>query len=178
MGDAILAFPCIGELGFVLIGSLLFLYEWMSLKSRTNWHFAPREAAPTTRSCYPASMSKAYKCPVCQNEVDAAATVCSNAACRAELMFCSHCRDISTYVLAEERKGKSSRNTYRCDRCQRLGVKCYTWLSGGYCNGMARAGGRFDRSLCSGCSGRVSEVSRSVIGWTLIGALGGLIKKN
>jgi len=122
-------------------------------------------------------MSKAYKCPVCQNEVDAAATVCTNSACRAELMFCSHCRDISTYVLAEERKGKSTRNTYRCDRCQRLGVKCYTWLSGGYCNGMARAGGRFDRPLCSGCSSRVSEVSRAVIGWTLIGALGGLIKK-
>ena len=29
--------------------------------------------------------------------------------------------------------------------------------------------------LCSGCAGRVAEVSRNVIGWTLIGALGGLL---
>ena len=35
----------------------------------------------------------------------------------------------------------------------------------------ARADALID-PLCSGCSGRVSEVSRSVIGWTLIGALG------
>jgi hypothetical protein len=33
-----------------------------------------------------------------------------------------------------------------------------------------------DMPLCSGCSTRVAEVSRSVIGWTLIGALGGLVK--
>lgn len=121
-------------------------------------------------------MSKTYKCPMCSNEVDSAATVCSNAACRAELMFCSHCRDISTYVLAEARGGRTARNLYRCDRCQRLGVKCITWLSGGYCNGMARAGSSVDMPLCSGCSTRVAEVSRSVIGWTLIGALGGLVK--
>lgn len=122
-------------------------------------------------------MSKTYRCPVCSNEVDVAATVCSNAACRAELAFCSHCRDIATYVLVEERRGKTARNIYRCDRCQRLGVKCYTWLSGGYCNGLARAGASVDMPLCSGCSSRVAEVSRNVIGWTLIGALGGLLKR-
>ena len=106
-------------------------------------------------------MSKAYKCPVCSNEVDAQATVCSNASCRAELGFCSHCRDITTYTLAEERKDTTRRNVYRCDRCQRLGVKCYTWLSGGYCNGMARAGSTA-MPLCASCTMRVGEVARNV----------------
>ncbi len=122
-------------------------------------------------------MSKTYKCPACQNEVDQAATVCSNAACRGSLAFCSHCRDITTYVLAEERKGRLVRDTFRCDRCQGLGVKCFTWLSGGYCNGLARAGTKVDRPLCSTCAGRFGEMTRSVISWTLIGAVGGLIKK-
>jgi hypothetical protein len=122
-------------------------------------------------------MSKAYKCPVCSNEVDAGCTVCSNPACRAELAFCSHCRDVTTYVLAEERKGRTQRNRYRCERCQHLGVKCYTWLSGGYCNGLARAGQLVDRPLCSGCSARAAEVSRSVISWTIIGAVSGMVRK-
>jgi hypothetical protein len=122
-------------------------------------------------------MGKAYKCPVCSNEVDVAATVCSNPACRAELALCSHCRDITTYVLAEERKGRTKRNRYRCDRCQRLGVKCYTWLSGGYCNGLARSGETVDMPLCASCSTRAGEVSRSVISWTLIGAVTAIVKK-
>jgi hypothetical protein len=117
-------------------------------------------------------MSKGYKCPVCANEVDSAATVCSNPACRAELAFCSHCRDISTYVLVEKRRG---RDMYRCERCQRLAVKCYTWLSGAYCNGLARAGGSLDMPFCASCSTRVGEVTRNVIGWTVIGALSGLV---
>ena len=103
-------------------------------------------------------MSKTYRCPVCSNEVDVAATVCSTAACRAELAFCSHCRDITTYVLVEERRGRTARNIYRCDRCQRLGVKCYTWLSGSYCNGLARAGQSVDLPLCSGCSSRAQSL--------------------
>lgn len=122
-------------------------------------------------------MSKPYKCPMCANEVDAAATVCSNAACRAELALCAHCRDITTYTLFEERNGKTARNLYRCDRCQKLGVKCYTWLSGGYCNGLARSGDRFDRPFCAACSTRVGEVTRSVLSWTIIGAVGSLVKK-
>lgn len=116
-------------------------------------------------------MSKAYKCPVCANEVDSAATVCSNPACRAELAFCSHCRDVSTFVLVEKRRG---RDVYRCDRCQRLVVKCYTWLSGGYCNGMARAGSTA-MPLCASCTMRVGEVARNVIGWSVIGAIGALV---
>jgi hypothetical protein len=122
-------------------------------------------------------MSKTYKCPACQNEVDAAATVCCNAACRAALAFCPHCRDITTYVLADRRKGTMVRDSYRCDRCQGLGVKCYTWLSGGYCNGLARTGDRVDRPLCPTCSGKFSEMARSVVSWTLIGAFGGMFKK-
>lgn len=122
-------------------------------------------------------MSKAYKCPVCSNEVDAQATVCGNPVCRAELGFCSHCRDITTYTLAEERNDRTRRNLYRCDRCQRLGVKCYTWLSGGYCNGLARAGERYDRPLCAQCSARAGEVARSVVSWTIIGAVSALVRK-
>lgn len=122
-------------------------------------------------------MGKPYKCPVCSNEVDVAAVVCSNAACRAELALCSHCRDITTYVLAEERKGKAQRNRYRCDRCQRLGVKCYTWLSGGYCNGLARSGPSVDMPLCAACSGRAAEVGRSVLSWSLIGAVSSMVRK-
>lgn len=118
-------------------------------------------------------MSKAYKCPVCAGEVDAATTVCSNPACRAELAFCSHCRDISTYVLVEKRKG---RDLYRCERCQRLAVKCYTWLSGGaYCNGLARAGGSTDMPLCANCTTKAGEVARHIVGWTVAGALTALI---
>ena len=122
-------------------------------------------------------MGKTYRCPLCTNEVDSAATICSNPACRAELAFCSHCRDITTYVLVEERKERTSRNLYRCDRCQKLCVKCYTWLSGSYCNGLAAAGRLADSPLCAGCASRFAEVTRNVIGWTLIGALGGLLKR-
>lgn len=121
-------------------------------------------------------MSKTYRCPVCSNEVDVAATVCSTAACRAELAFCSHCRDITTYVLVEDAPAPPATST-AATAAQRLGVKCYTWLSGSYCNGLARAGQSVDLPLCSGCSSRVAEVSRNVIGWTLIGALGGLFKR-
>jgi hypothetical protein len=125
-------------------------------------------------------MSKSYKCPACQNEVDRAATVCSNPVCRAELAFCSHCRDVTTYTLAEKASGRFGRDKFKCGRCERLGVKCVTWTFGGYCNGLARAteiGARgLDKPLCSSCNDRVGEVSRSVISWSLIGALGGLLK--
>ena len=120
-------------------------------------------------------MSKTYKCPLCSNEVDGAATICSNKACRAELAFCSHCRDITTYTLAETRAGKR-RIAYRCDRCEGLGVKCYTWQSGGYCNGLARAGERMDMPLCATCTSRAGEVSRQVLSWTLIGAVGAIVR--
>jgi len=122
-------------------------------------------------------MAKDYKCPACQNPVDRGATVCSNSVCRAELAFCSHCRDVTTYTLMEKREGRFARDTYKCARCDRLGVKCLTWASGGDCNGLARVtGGRFDKALCAGCRDRLGEVGRSVVGWTLIGALGGIIK--
>lgn len=125
-------------------------------------------------------MAKDYKCPACQNAVDRAATICSNPACRAELAFCSHCHDVTTYSLVDKGQGRFGRDTYKCSRCERLGVKCLTWAAGGDCNGLARAtsksGGRFDKTLCAGCSTRVGEVGRSVVSWSLIGALGGLIR--
>jgi hypothetical protein len=123
-------------------------------------------------------MAKEYQCPACKNPVDQAATICSNTVCRAELAFCSHCRDITTYSLVEKATGRFGRDKWKCARCERVGVKCLTWLIGGYCNGLARAGeGRgVDKPLCATCNGRVGEVGRSVIGWSLIGALGGFLR--
>jgi hypothetical protein len=124
-------------------------------------------------------MAKDYQCPACKNAVDRAATVCSNPVCRADLAFCAHCRDVTTYTLAEKGAGRLGRDRYRCARCQRLGVKCLTWLAGGYCNGLARAseGGGWDKPLCASCNDRVGEVGRTVVGWSLIGAFGGLFKR-
>jgi len=122
-------------------------------------------------------MSREYHCPACNGVVDQAATICSNPVCRAELAFCSHCYDVGTFTLAEPSKGRFDRDRFRCARCQRLGVKCLTWLAGGYCNGLARAtDGRLDKPLCARCNGSAGEVGRSVVGWSLIGALGGLLK--
>jgi|SRR6478609_2904337 len=122
-------------------------------------------------------MAKDYKCPACQNAVDRAAAVCSNASCRADLAFCSHCRDVTTYTLVEKGEGRLGRDKFKCARCERLGVKCLTWLAGGDCNGLARVTtGRFDKTLCANCSGRVGEVGRSVVSWSLIGAVGGLLR--
>ena len=122
-------------------------------------------------------MSKTYKCPACQNEVDRAATVCSNPVCRASLAFCSHCMDITTYTLAEAGSGRFKRDRFKCARCERFGVKCLNWIAGGHCNGLARAAdGSMDKPLCANCTGKVGEVARSVIGWSLIGAVGGLLR--
>jgi hypothetical protein len=121
--------------------------------------------------------AKEYKCPACQNDVDRGATVCSNPVCRAELAFCSHCRDVTTYTLAEKGEGRFARDKFKCARCERLGVKCLNWLAGGYCNGLARASdGKLGKPLCANCNSRVGEVGRTVIGWSLVGAFGGLLK--
>ena len=122
-------------------------------------------------------MSKTYQCPACQNLVDPKASICSNAVCRAELGICSHCRDITTFSLVEQKDRPWVRNTYRCDRCQAIGVKCLTWLSGGYCNGFAKTNHRIDRPFCPDCSSKAAEVGRSILSWSVIGALGGLFKK-
>ena len=128
-------------------------------------------------ACYILRMAKDYKCPACKNPVDRDATVCSNPECRKDLAFCSHCRDVATYELVEKKTGRFGRDTYRCTLCQNVGVRCLTWSSGGYCNGLAKTGGKIPHALCANCSGRLSEVGRSVVGWTLIGAIGGLVKR-
>ena len=120
-------------------------------------------------------MAKDYQCPACKNPVDRSATVCSNPVCRADLAFCSHCRDVTTYTLVEKASGRFGRDRFKCARCERDGVKCLTWLAGGYCNGLARAEGR-GKPLCAGCTGRLSEVGRTVIGWSIIGAVGGFLR--
>lgn len=123
-------------------------------------------------------MSREYHCPACNAVVDGQATVCSNPVCRVELAFCSHCYDVTNYTLAEPAQGRLGRDKFRCARCQRLGVKCVTWLTGGYCNGFARAseGNKIDKPLCAKCNSRAGEVGRSVLGWSIIGALGGILK--
>lgn len=125
-------------------------------------------------------MAKEYQCPACKNPVDRSATVCSNPVCRSNLAFCSHCRDVTTYTLAEKASGRFSRDRFKCDRCERIGVKCLTWLAGGYCNGLAAAqdpgSRRPDKPLCAACQDRVGEVGRSVLSWSLIGAVGGLLR--
>src|SRR5262245_48034610 len=112
-------------------------------------------------------MAKDYQCPACKNDVDRAASVCSNPVCRASLAFCSHCRDVTTYTLIEKGEGRMRRDKFRCGRCERVGTKCFTWLMGGYCNGLARAtetseSGKsgFDQPFCSACTDRVGEMGR------------------
>ena len=122
-------------------------------------------------------MAKSYQCPSCQNAVDEKATVCSNPSCRAQLAFCLHCRDVVTYQWIERPTSWLQRDAYRCNRCEQEGVKCLTWLTGGYCNGLARAGKRLDRPFCPACSGKAGEVARSIVSWSVIGAFGGLLKK-
>ena len=75
-------------------------------------------------------MSRTYQCPACKNEVDRSATVCSSPGCRKELAFCSHCRDVTTYMLAEKGEGRMQRDKFKCGRCERIGVKCLNWLAG------------------------------------------------
>lgn len=121
-------------------------------------------------------MAKEYRCPACQHDVDPAAKICSNTACRVELAFCSACRDVTTYALVEAREGRFTRDQYRCARCENVGVKCMSWVVGGYCNGLARVGRRFDHPLCARCTGHAGEVSRSIFGWSVIGAVGSWIR--
>ncbi len=122
-------------------------------------------------------MGKDYQCPACKNPVDGGAVVCSNAECRKDLAFCSHCRDICTYALVEAGTGRFGRDKFKCSRCERLGARCITWAAGGYCNGLARAGGRRDQLLCARCNDRVGEVGRTVVAWSMIGALAGIVKR-
>jgi hypothetical protein len=122
-------------------------------------------------------MSKAYKCPGCQNEIDRAAVICSNPECRKELAFCSYCRDVTTYTLVEKSNGRLGRDRYRCDRCEHLGMRCLTWAAGGYCNGLAYADGAWGRPLCATCNEKAKSFGTGVLSWTLIGALGGLVRR-
>ena len=145
--------------------------------------------------------TRTYRCPACNNEVDQRATVCSSVTCRKPLAFCSHCRDVTTYTLVQPGEGRLGRDVLQCDRCQRAGVRCLTWLAGGYCNGLARAslsaavapvagttppagdgapaGGKagLGRPLCALCEGRVSEMARGVAGYALMGAVGLVLKR-
>ena len=121
-------------------------------------------------------MAKDYKCPACSDPVDGGAVVCSNPACKRELAFCSHCRDLTTLDPPVTPAGRFGRDRYRCGRCERIGVKCWTWSAGGYCNGLARAGGRLSLPLCARCNDRFYEVGRNALGLGLGGILGGMIK--
>lgn len=151
-------------------------------------------------------MARTYRCPRCREETDPGAAICSNAACRAELAFCSQCRDVTTYrplaggpaspssgsdgsaprveapPSAARRSGgglfaRWRRGTFVCERCERPGVKCRSWLMGGYCNGLARAGEGWRNQLCARCSHAVASAGKNVATAALIGGLGGLLRR-
>src|SRR5206468_4015271 len=99
-----------------------------------NTETGTRRRARGHRATLEGAMAKDYQCPACKNAVDRSAAVCSNPECRKSLAFCSHCRDVTTYSLVERHPERFRRDRFRCDRCERIGCKCLTWLAGGYCN--------------------------------------------
>ena len=124
-----------------------------------------------------AMSSRTYRCPSCNQEVDQRAAQCGNPTCRRPLAFCSRCRDVTTYTEEPSAAGRFARKRYRCDRCEATGVRCYTSLAGGYCNGLARAGAHLDQPLCALCSERAADIGRNVVGYALMGAIGLVLNK-
>ena len=89
----------------------------------------------------------------------------------------SLCRDITTYTLVEKESGRLKRDRWKCDRCERVGVRCLTWVAGGYCNGLARGGEHLDMPLCASCGGRAADIGRGMIGYALMGAVGLIFRR-
>jgi hypothetical protein len=118
-------------------------------------------------------MGKPEECPACHQETDRAAAVCSNPACRRELALCWSCRAVTTFTLVVRAAGPLGRDRLRCDRCLRVGVRCVSWSTGGYCNGLASPTGWHLR--CPRCAERIGDAGRSAATNSLAGALGGVI---
>jgi hypothetical protein len=65
-------------------------------------------------------------------------------------------------------RGPFLRPRYTCDRCGRFAVRCRSQLIGSYCNGLARAGDKAGKQLCSGCTAIVVDAGKTVIAWTAV----------
>lgn len=120
---------------------------------------------------------KEYQCSKCGTKTARGAKRCSNAECRAELAFCSFCKDVVTYEIAENTGGKVRRDLYRCGKCGERVLKCRTWIMGGSCNGLARAGSRWHRQLCDDCKGGATEFAKRVGVLALGSALGSVLRR-
>ena len=125
-------------------------------------------------------MARTSQCPACQIEVNPSAAVCPS--CKVELAQCAWCMDITSLRHLQPASGLlaslfGGRDRYACDRCNRLGARCRASVLGSYCNGLARAEGRFGRQLCQGCTKSVFESGKTVAAWTLIGIVGSRLKK-
>jgi hypothetical protein len=119
---------------------------------------------------YADPVPRASSCPACQVEVNPSAVVCP--ACKTDLAVCAWCSDITSLRNVQPAVGLFGRARFACDRCNRLGVRCRTGTLGGYCNGLARAEGRFGRQLCASCTKSVFDAGKTIAAWTLIGLVG------
>jgi len=124
--------------------------------------------------------SRRFTCPRCGNETSHHAARCSNPDCRAELGFCSFCRDVTTTSLVAARSA-IQRRLYRCDKCGEQVVHCSRNLVGGNCNGLARAGKVRDHLLCDDCAdalgANLKQIGGGIAGVALSLILGGLFRR-
>lgn len=99
-----------------------------------------------------------YKCPRCQTQTDIGVRRCPDPMCRAELGFCSHCRQLSTFQDG------------RCGRCDGEVKPCLMRSIGANCNGFARIEG-VGAVICDRCRERAGAVVRWGVGAYAVSAL-------
>lgn len=121
--------------------------------------------------------AKDYTCSKCGAKTARGAKRCSNPDCRVELAFCSFCKDVVPYELADEGASLGRRATFRCGKCGERVLKCRTWIMGGSCNGLARAGDKWHRQLCDDCKTGATEFAKRVGVLALGSALGSVLRR-
>ena len=122
--------------------------------------------------------AKDYTCGKCNAKTARGAKRCSNTSCRTELAFCSYCKDVVPYELDGGNGGGAvRRDMYLCGRCGERVLKCRTWLMGGSCNGLARAGDKWHRQLCDDCKTGATEFAKRVGVLALGSALGSVLRR-
>ena len=121
--------------------------------------------------------SKDYTCAKCGAKTARGAKRCSNPECRVELAFCSFCKDVVPYELADASPGAGRRETFRCAKCGEKVLRCRTWIMGGSCNGLARAGSKWNRQLCDDCKTGATEFAKRVGVLALGSALGSVLRR-
>ena len=121
--------------------------------------------------------AKDYQCSKCGSKTARGAKRCSNPSCRAQLAFCSYCKDIVTYEMEAQRSGPIRRQLYTCGKCGEQVLMCRTWVMGGSCNGLARAGTRWHRQVCDDCKTGATEFGKRIAVLALGTALGSLLRR-